>query len=219
MFAILIMLEFSIIPHPTHAADPMIEPNGCGSGWSTNFVPDSISLLKCNFKSACDAHDICYGACLKGGANEGKPECEYLRCRKGGNLAGKPECENAKFIRLLASANVRRKSCDKALAEDIISANVGKPACAAFAIIYRDAVRNFGASNFIGIEGSISHITQSPKDYYFAIDEFFRLGSEGDFVNFIMAQNTPNRAINFKCNIYYKNDRGLINDVKCEDKQ
>ena len=38
-------------------------PNGCGTGWNTWLVPDSLPVLSCAFESACNAHDVCYGKC------------------------------------------------------------------------------------------------------------------------------------------------------------
>ena len=92
-------------------------PNGCGAGWSLLFVPNSIPLAKCQFKEACDNHDLCYGKC----ENSFAEECEYRRCRKGGDLYGDIQClTDERLVNLIGKAEERRRKCDDELCDEII---------------------------------------------------------------------------------------------------
>ena len=59
-----ILTIFLIVPSAVAQTLPQpTAPNGCGTGWNRYFVPDSIPLFQCQFKSCCDNHDVCYGKC------------------------------------------------------------------------------------------------------------------------------------------------------------
>jgi hypothetical protein len=160
-------------------------PNGCGAGWSTYLVLDSIPLLQCTFKAACDAHDNCYGKCSGRMTDPTAPECEYLRCRAGGDLFSSGQCKTSiKLTKLAVEAQKRRKTCDVGLGNDIVANNVGRPVCQAFGYVYEKAVRNFGDPNFQGIDSAPSTIKQSKEEYEAAIREFFRKGTTAEFEKF-----------------------------------
>jgi len=181
-------------------------PNGCGAGWSIYLVPDSIPLLKCTFKAACDGHDNCYGKCTGRALDPAAPECEYLRCRTGGDLFNSAKClNNIKMIKLAVEAQKRRKTCDVGLGSDIIAGNIGRPVCQAFGYAYEKAVKSFGDPNFIGIDNVASTLTQPKEEYEAAIREFFRKGTDAEFAKF----NTSPPS--FEAPLKYVEGQGLTN--------
>lgn len=88
-------------------------PNGCGpAGWLGWLVPNSP--LGCQFKAACDAHDICYSRCVTGcSSNAGTPACDGdCQARK----AEKDKCDTA-FVTKLKADNPGKARCQE-LADD-----------------------------------------------------------------------------------------------------
>jgi hypothetical protein len=61
--------------------------NGCGPGsWRLRIVPDRF--LGCEFKTACDSHDRCYGQCMACG-----PRHDDNVCRPPGRPALRDQCD------------------------------------------------------------------------------------------------------------------------------
>ncbi|NCT84021.1 MAG: hypothetical protein GXC94_12795 [Comamonadaceae bacterium] len=145
------LLVVALIVAPLAAAQ---ETNGCGSGWNRYLVPDSLRIVGCNFRPACDAHDICYGRCTVFKPGSSPPQCEYLRCESGGDLAGKPICHSTSFRDNRLAAEERRVKCDAAFMVDIVRSNPGNARCELFSGLYPFAVRVLGAKNFMGMDGS-----------------------------------------------------------------
>ncbi|MFM9846054.1 MAG: hypothetical protein ACKVP3_02710 [Hyphomicrobiaceae bacterium] len=184
-------------------------PNGCGSGWNTYLVPDSIPLLRCTFRKACDDHDGCYGKCLGRVRDPQAPECEYLRCNKDGDLHGTRECDRSvKFAQLAKSAMDRRKTCDVNIGRAIREANTGRPVCQAFAYTYEKAVKDLGESYFAGLDPAAQAVGQPQHEYEQAIREFFELGSPAEFEAF--NKNPPS----FIAPLKFVRGRGLVNIPK-----
>lgn len=136
--------------------DASSQTNGCGSGWNTYLVPDRLPLSSCEFKSACDVHDICYGKCEGLKPSDRPPQCEYLRCRKGGDLVGSDTCINVKYVRLEKAANERKGQCDAKFYNNLVSTNPNRPVCRVFAAIYGKAVELLAGGAFIGIGATLS---------------------------------------------------------------
>jgi hypothetical protein len=182
-------------------------PNGCGSGWSRFFTPNSLPLLKCEFKSSCDGHDVCYGRCETSFTGE----CEYRRCRPGGDLHNKSECQSDERLgNLQARATVRRQTCDQAFYRQLRTVNAGRTVCEAFAIVYRDAVKNFGAGFFSGID-TFEGPPQPQAEYEGAIREFFENGSEAQFRQLVQAADQDRPIVNLKRPISFSRNEGLTN--------
>lgn len=145
----------SVFAQPEKPTPEGLRTNGCGAqdGWSGRLVPDKTTIGQCNFKTACDNHDLCYSRCLP-----------------GGNLYGKVECNSDQ-----ASRQLRRKQCDGTLQTYILNTNPNRPVCAVYAAAYRWAVENFGSKNFKGAtEDSTlnsdfsrfnTYLAQNPKIY------------------------------------------------------
>lgn len=134
-------------------SDVLSQMNGCGTGWNSYLVPDRIVLPQCEFRTACDSHDVCYGRCASQVASNRAPHCEYLRCTSAGDLVGSAECRSDRYKDLRDQANNRKRRCDSGFYSDIVTLNNEKPVCRAFATIYSRAVRWFGESAFAGMDG------------------------------------------------------------------
>jgi hypothetical protein len=128
------------------------ETNGCGTGWNRFLVPDRIKIIGCDFKKACDNHDVCYGQCSKFSAGSSPAQCEYLRCEKDGDLFAKQECDSVAFRNNKTAATNRRAECDGAFMVDITKTNPNNPKCDLFSGLYPFAVRTLGRKNFLGME-------------------------------------------------------------------
>jgi hypothetical protein len=198
----LILLVFTSSTHASDKDSSKSLPNGCGSGWNRYLVPDSIPVVQCKFKDACNTHDICYSTC------EGRldKECEYRRCRRGG-----PKCDtDERYLSLAVEAAQRRNKCDNNFYADIVKLNKDRLSCRAFAVIYRDAVKLWGDGNFIGIE-SVPTLTQSQQDYEKAIRDFFANGTDEQFKKIVDADNAKKKAVDMKRNIRFTQKGGLEN--------
>jgi hypothetical protein len=192
---------------------PLTEVDGCGTGWNTWLVPDSLPLLQCNFQSACNKHDQCYGKCEGRALDPKAPHCEYLRCRKGGDLAGSQTCNtNVRLVRVNLAAMERRQKCDVAFEVDIRTDNVRKPVCHAFARVYRLAVKYWGEGAFIGIDPLGRTLGQPMDQYMGAIREFFEKGTPQQFEEW--AKTTGEPAVDFNAPIRFDPARGLVNIQK-----
>lgn len=190
--------------------------NGCGSGWNTWLVPDSIPVLQCNLVEACNQHDRCYGKCEGRARDATAAECEYLACREGGNLYQSERCEtDIRLVRLLSDAQQRRRSCDQTLADDIASQNAGKVACEAFAAVYRFAVQKWGDSAFRGIDAVLlaDAVGQPKAEYDAAIREFFRSGTTEQFERFMSRTSNGGRSVDLAKPIEFDPETGLVNKV------
>ncbi len=117
---------------------PALETNGCGAkgGWSSLLVPNSAAIPKCDFLTACNKHDICYGRCLAGGDLFGQATCNV-------------ETDRQK----------RRAVCDAALQSNIKFDNKSTPLCSLYAAVYKWAVVNFAADAFRGVGGQATQLT------------------------------------------------------------
>ena len=184
-------------------------PNGCGSGWSTYLVPNSLPIVRCQFKQACDEHDLCYGKCETSTADK----CEYRRCRPGGDLYKSDECiTNPRLINAMAEATSRRQTCDSSLSERIRALNTAKAVCAAFAIVYRDAVKAFGDGAWAGAD--LFQFQGPPPDqaaYEEAIREFFKNGKEEQFARLVQGADAGRPVVNLKKAIKFSPTAGLVN--------
>ncbi|RYY85712.1 MAG: hypothetical protein EOO15_16345 [Chitinophagaceae bacterium] len=184
------------------------EPNGCGSGWSLRFVPDNVRFLSCKFKSSCDNHDRCYDKC--GDSLTGV--CEYRRCRPDGDLYQTVECATSEQLKALTfAATKRREVCDSKLHDEIVASNPGW-ACRAIAIVYREAVKEWGDGNFsgYGTRAMPAAWKQSQKDYEEAIQRFFQSASEAELEQFVQSFDNGHPSVNFCGRIQFK-DRKLQN--------
>lgn len=182
-------------------------PNGCGTGWSLYFVPNSIPLASCTFKQACDSHDMCYDKCS--GSFEGK--CEYRRCRAGGDLFGKTACQtDSRLLTSQAMAGERRASCDASFYVEMRRLNAGKLVCEAFSIIYRDAVKAWAGPHFSGAD-QFDGPPQPEETYTKAIAEFLEKGTPTEFRSFVEATDKGERPVNFRRPIRYQSGKGLSN--------
>lgn len=190
--------------------------NGCGTGWNTWLVPDSIPVLQCTFEQACNGHDVCYGKCEGKVRDTSAPECEYLRCREGGDLVGTSRCNGSDLTMaaLLGSAQQRRLGCDNRLSLSIRTQNQGKPVCQAFGLVYRFAVRQWADGAFRGIDESGKYLEQTRADYDGAIREFFKSGSEDEFRRFVASIDETKPLVNLSEPIKYEKGRGLVNVSK-----
>ena len=149
------------------------ETNGCGTGWNRYLIPDKLKIIGCNFRPACDAHDVCYGRCFGFTLGSSPPQCEYLRCERGGDLAGQSACDSVAFRENRLAAQERRVLCDAAFMVDISRTNPGNARCDLFSGLYPFAVRVLGAKNFLGMEPP-DRVTMSQADqqrYASAINE------------------------------------------------
>jgi hypothetical protein len=72
------------------AARASLSRKACGSGFTSALVPDSIG--GCQFKAACEAHDMCYGACEVGGSKFGTSYCGLNEISIA-RLAAKQQCD------------------------------------------------------------------------------------------------------------------------------
>jgi len=182
-------------------------PNGCGGKWSRYFVPDSVPIAQCDFRAACYDHDICYAKC----ENSLTGDCEYRRCLPGGDLHSKRVCfEDERLISLAVRAEERRKVCDNNFYNNLRRDNRGKWACSAFAVVYRDAVKTFGGTNFVGLD-PFEGPPQSQVEYEGAIREFFAKASERDYQRLVEADAAGKPLVNFKRRLRYSEGRGLHN--------
>jgi hypothetical protein len=98
--------------------------NGCGpQSWRVKCIPDRF--LGCNFREACDKHDVCYSQCAACGKRHDDNVCRVATERKK-----------------------LRSVCDGAIERDIARINRGSVLCAGFGWIYKWAVQRFGESSF-----------------------------------------------------------------------
>lgn len=130
------------------------ETNGCGTGWNRYLVPDRIKILGCEFRAACDSHDICYGKCSNYGKDSSPPQCQYLRCEKGGDLWGTEVCDSVPFKKNRIAADLRRAECDAKFMINISKLNPENRRCDIFSGFYPFVVRALGGNNFLGMENS-----------------------------------------------------------------
>jgi hypothetical protein len=97
--------------------------NGCGPGsWRLKIVPNSF--LGCEFKTACDNHDRCYGQCMACG-----PRHDDNVCRPPGRPA-------------------LREQCDNQLEVDIDRANGNNWFCNGFGWLFRQGCHHLGEPYF-----------------------------------------------------------------------
>ncbi len=123
---------------------PGKQTNGCGpEGWGW-IVPDRTLLSNCEFKDACDKHDICHRKCLRGG--------EYF---------GQVKCSNPE------SKEQRRKKCDENLKNEINKDNSHRSICGVYASIYAFAVSTGGKGFFDGqeVEDFLKFLDNNPGKY------------------------------------------------------
>jgi hypothetical protein len=96
--------------------------NGCGpDGWFGIVVPNEVA--GCNFKRACDAHDLCYAKCLPCHSFSDSPLCYGLDNKKA-----------------------RRKECDASFKQSLTKAAGSSTTCLIAADAYHFAVRKLGNS-------------------------------------------------------------------------
>jgi hypothetical protein len=100
--------------------------NGCGPSLIGFLIPDNIG--SCKLESACNKHDLCYGACLPGGTLDGTGVCDT------GEIARQQ----------------RKRACDTHFYDDIVQTNGG--ACGGWASLYQKFVGGLGGGFFNGME-------------------------------------------------------------------
>lgn len=127
MFRTLAFLSLSLFASWAQAQGvlPGRQVNGCGPDKVGFLVPDNIG--RCKLKSACDRHDLCYGACLPGGQLEKTGVC------------GTGE----------KAAEARRSTCDARFYDDIVADNQGE--CGRWAMVYQFFVSKAGSCCFNGL--------------------------------------------------------------------
>jgi hypothetical protein len=104
--------------------------NGCGpTGWRIKLVLDRF--LTCEFRKACDEHDLCYGRCMACG-----PRHDDNMCR---TTDGRTSI---------------RSQCDLQLKTSIEEANNHSPLCDAFAWLFWWGCDRFG-ERYFGLTGAI----------------------------------------------------------------
>jgi hypothetical protein len=134
------------LAHPAASTEPGQSVNGCGpDGILGRIVPNRIRVVNCELEKACNAHDICYGKCLLGGALYGNPTCNDDEARRK-----------------------RRLVCDDALFAEIGTANDNRLACRAAASLYKSFVRAAGTKFFFGIaprRHDTEELYRVPRDY------------------------------------------------------
>ena len=113
-------------------------PNGCGPANLPKFIPNSTPISKCEFKNACDNHDVCYAKCLPGGELHGNRVCKNLALRKE-----------------------RRQLCEVKFFEDLVSNNNGRYICRAYANIYSAATQYLGLTFFNGANPKDNKISRT----------------------------------------------------------
>lgn len=194
----------------TGQSNPKTSVNGCGSGWNTYLVPDSIPLLQCNFNNSCNAHDLCYGVCEKSSSGI----CLYRKCKKGGELYNSDQCltDNA-IIQSRIEAKARRSKCDINLYKNIKSQNKNKPVCAAFAIVYISAVKEWGNPAFNGMDDLKSEAAkeQGQEAYENAIRAYFKKGTDKQFKTFVTAWEENRSTVDFNEPLQFTAKTGLKN--------
>jgi len=204
-FLLSIITSTSILAN--QEASEKTSPNGCGTGWNRYFVPDSIPIVQCSFEVACDEHDICYGKC----ENSITGDCEYRRCREGGDLYKNTKCKtDENILHSGVKAGLRRLQCDTEFYQKLRTINKGKFVCEAFAIVYRDAVKNWGEGAWNGI-ARFEGPTQDQDEYEKAIRDLFSKGTEEQFKGIVDADITGSKSINLKRPIKYDSIKGLVN--------
>lgn len=206
------ILSGAVVAQSQPAKDALAVTNGCGTGWNTWLVPDSIPLAACQFKQACDAHDVCYGRCEGRAADTKAPECAYLACVDAGELFETFRCESdARLLRLKTLAEIRKKACDDDLYKKIRALNPKKAVCAAFAVVYRAAVKKWGKGAFRGLDPSGRMLNQPRAKYDAAIREFFRLGTQEEFEHLARSFDEDKPSVDLAKPIAYDSDAGLHN--------
>jgi hypothetical protein len=193
-------------------AQAVTAPNGCGTGWNRYLVPDRIKLVGCEFKAACDAHDICYGACESGGAQAKESQCEYLRCQSGGNLHGQAICDDAQFRKLRIASVNRRAECDGKFLIKLQEINPEKPHCTLFTALYPFAVRVLGGKAFIGADSLDAQYSEEEKRKYAeALNQLFEKWPQEKLRQFEADFKAGNTKLDMTKPIRFDATRGLIN--------
>lgn len=153
--------------------------NGCGSGWNRYLVPNEIKPLGCNFETACNRHDECYGRCAIQQGIQREPQCEYLDCATDGPLEGTEACESVRFRQLRLAANERRTQCDARFMLDLDKTNAEKPRCLFWTALYPFAVRVFGGKAFLGADASAANVSPADrKAYALAVNQMLEMWSD-----------------------------------------
>jgi hypothetical protein len=192
------------------ASMSMAQTNSCGSGWNEYLVPDQIPVLRCDFGSSCAAHDTCYSKCLT--TTDG--DCAYRRCQKGGDLHQSAKCEaDEALLKSWSKAQERKLTCDIDFYEAMRRANQGRWACEALAIVYRDAVKQWGEGFFggFGQTAAVAAWQQPQADYDRALATFFKEGQEADFRRFVEANDSGKATANLCGRLAFTASRGLHN--------
>ena len=205
---VLVMFMLIVFSNPINAQGT----TGCGSGWNRPFMPDRIRPLSCEFKQACDLHDVCYGAC-EDPKNAKLPQCEYLRCEKGGDLVGQSACQSVYFGTLREAARTRKETCDTAFEKDIVDLNPNRPQCSFFSWLYPNTVRLLGNSSFVGIDpASSSTLSQEEQEKSLdAINAFFKEWSAAQIKTFEEQVRKGAIKLDFERPLRFDKQRGLFN--------
>lgn len=192
--------------------------NGCGSGWNAYLVPDSLPLGVCDFKQACDNHDICYGKCLPDTPEQtttASPRCAYLDCKAGGKLnANKEVCGQPLYVNSLRDAISRKQTCDERFYTELAVFNRDRLVCRAFGLLYREAVKRFGEGAFAGAAPGPNSPDSVPltAGNLAAIQQFLRQASDDQLRVFVQRMSSPATAVDPSRPLRVDSARGLVPD-------
>lgn len=189
------------------------ETNGCGTGWNRYLVPDRIKLIGCDFKQACDSHDVCYGKCSTYEPGKAPKQCEYLRCETNGDLVGRPICDSIGFRENRIAAEERRAKCDATFMIDISRTNPDNPRCDFFSGLYPFAVRVLGGKNFLGMD-SLDQVSMSETDktlYAKAINELLETWPDNKISDLANKIRKGTSGIDLSKPLFFDPEKGLVN--------
>ena len=142
-----------------------------------------------------------------------RPQCEYRRCERGGDLHGQSDCDGTRF-RALRSASMERKAfCDTSFYSDLVSLNPDRPQCRLFSWLYPFAVKVFGASAFIGVDGTVTAaFTEEQKQVYAdAINAMLSQWSPEQLGRFEEGLKSGSIKVDFTKQLAFDSARGLFN--------
>jgi hypothetical protein len=206
---VILSVMFSVSSFAQTATLPSPAPNGCGSSWNTYLVPDSIPILGCDFKDACNQHDTCYARCLPNTPTALLPECTYLKCEQNGELNGQAQCNTEPFNTLRAQAAQRKKSCDLNFYSTLGAKNFSNLVCHAFSSLYYKAVDRFGGGSFFGAAPTIASLDVVPNFNRAVIADFLKNASPAELkrVEEDLKMTTP--SLDLSKPLTFSADKGL----------
>jgi hypothetical protein len=192
--------------------------NGCGSGWNTYLVPDSLPLGICNFEQSCNNHDVCYGKCDTASTDsaEQNPRCAYLQCKKGGrHFEDDSVCSQSIYKTSEIEAKKRKATCDSRFYSEIADFNNSRPICVAFAALYSKAVQKFGEGAFMGAapaEGTNENALPISRGNMRAFEQFLKEAGDSELKKVIEDIKKPSTQIDPSRPLRFEKGKGLVRD-------